>query len=347
VAPGRQHRGEEESAESRPAFSILMAAYNAEKTIGETLESLVGQTRSDWEAIVVDDGSTDATRAVVSSFASRDSRIRVVSKQNAGTASARNVAAGLATAPLLGLLDADDKYLCSYLESMGFFIEEHPDFDIYSSEGYLLDPSGVQRPSDGLAREGSTISYTAEDLLVRNRIWVQTLFRTAVFDLVGGFEEHPQMRMEDYDFWLRALLRGARHIRNPQQLWVYRLNPGSKSADPLSVAGDNLFMFDRLIESGELSGERLRIARRSRARLLRVPEILRAKSARRLLESRLLEREYVGARTLYAAARRAYLSGPKYACGLLLVMVSPRLFARVWRGKDRAKRVESGARPTA
>jgi glycosyltransferase involved in cell wall biosynthesis len=313
----------------RPAFSILVPACNAERTLGETLESLVGQTRSDWEAIVVDDGSTDATRAVASSFARRDSRIHVASKENGGTASARNVAAGLAHAPLFCLLDADDTYLFSYLEYMGHFIEQHADFDIYSCEGYLVDSSGVRRPGDILAPTSGTISYTAEDLLVRNHIWVQSVFRSGVFDLVGGFEEHPHMLNEDYDFWLRALLRGARHIHSYQHLWVHRVSSGSKSADPLRVAAGNSFVLDRLMSSGELSGRRRRIARRSLARLSRTPEMLRADAARRLLESRLREGEFVGARRSYVAARRAYVSRLKYVCGLLLIMVSPRLFARV------------------
>lgn len=330
-------RGGHGTAESQPTFSILVPAYNAESSIGETLESLLRQTRPDWEAIVVDDGSTDSTHVVATSFASCDSRIRVVSKENGGTASARNVAAKLARASLLGLLDADDTYLCGYLESMGSFIEQHSDFDIYSSEGYLLDASGVQRPSDVLAPQDMTLSYTAEDLLVRNRIWVQTVFRTAVFDLVGGFEEHPQMLNEDYDFWLRALLRGARHIHNPERLWVHRVSPGSKSADDVRVASGNWFILDRLVESGELSGVRLRIARRSRARLSKAPEQLRAEAARRLLESRLERRQYAGARRMYLEAQRAYISRLKYVCGLLLIVVSPRLFARASHDMSRLK----------
>jgi len=331
VSREERSRAANGSAQSESAFSILVPAYNAEETLGETLESLLDQTRMDWEAIVVDDGSTDATRAVAASFARRDSRIRVVSKQNGGTASARNLAAEMAHAPLLCLLDADDMYMCNYLERMGHFIDEHPDFDIYSCTGYFLDSSGNRRPSDALPPGSPTLSYTVEDLLVRNHIWVQSVLRASVLSVVGRFDEEWPFH-EDYEFWLRALLRGARHILNPEPLWIYRVSPGSKSADPLWVDEGNRRILDRLIESGELSGRRRRIARRGRALSLKQPEIRRAQAARRLFESNLLQRQYGGLRQLYRSARLAYVSVPKYVCGWMIVMVSPRLFAQVWRG---------------
>jgi glycosyltransferase involved in cell wall biosynthesis len=324
-----------ESIETKPnaaaRFSVLIAAYNAETTLGETLDSVLTQTRSDWEVIVVDDGSSDSTGTVAASYAQRDGRIRLLAKPNGGTASARNLAARNASTELLCLLDADDSYMPEYLERMGRFIDLHPEFDIYSSDGYILHPSGERRPNDLISDIAPLRSYAAEDLLVCNRIWVQSIVRRSTFDSINGFDEDAQMLNEDYDFWLRALLCGAQHIHNAERLWIYRISPESKSADAVAVARGNAYVLDRLIDGGSLRGARLQVARRSRSRLERFPEDLAARRARESLETRLLRGDVSDARRLYARARGAYPSRLKYAVGLGIVSVSPSLFARVLR----------------
>ena len=85
-----------------------MPAYDAETTLSEALESLLAQTYSAWEAIVVDDGSTDRTAEIAAMFAARDERLRVVRQPNAGESAARNAGAAIAKSDWLVFLDADD-----------------------------------------------------------------------------------------------------------------------------------------------------------------------------------------------------------------------------------------------
>jgi glycosyltransferase involved in cell wall biosynthesis len=311
-----------------PAFSILVAAYNAETTLPEALDSLLAQTRTDWEAIVVDDGSTDSTALIAARYAALDPRIRAISQANAGTGSARNTAARSARAGFFALLDADDLYLPEYLERIGRFIDEHPDNDLYSVDGLLLREDGSLAPDD-LQPDSEVRHYTAEDLLVRNRIRVHNVFRRSMYDMVGGFDESRSIRNEDYDFWLRALLAHARHIHDPERLKVYRISTTAKTADTMRCYESDIFMFRRLIEGGGLSAQQARIARRTLRGLLRFRKVLIGRDLRAQLEVRLRDRDLAHARSLYLRSHRGWSSTRKYVFGVLLIMVSPRLFARV------------------
>lgn len=102
---------------SVPRISIITAAYNAAGHIAAALDSVLAQTWSDWEMIVVDDGSTDATREVVGAYESRDPRIRFHGlDRNGGVATARNVALSLARGDWVTILDSDDRYEANRLE---------------------------------------------------------------------------------------------------------------------------------------------------------------------------------------------------------------------------------------
>jgi glycosyltransferase involved in cell wall biosynthesis len=304
-----------------------MPAYNSEATIAESLDSLLAQTRSDWEAIVVDDGSIDGTAAIAQSYAERDSRFTVISKANGGTASARNLAASRATADLWSLLDADDAYLPEYFERMGAFITAHPDFDIYSCSGYFFR-AGEDPWPDELPDTGEVRSFTVEEMLASNRFSVHAVFRREIHALVGGFCEDPRMILEDYHFWLTAMLRGARQIHDPERLWMYRVSAGQKTGDQLPCLRSNVHMLDTVLAAGELDRDRARIARASRRALLAACGLIQARTARDQLERRLARGDYAHARTSYLQARRGYWSPVKYLAGLAVIAVSPRLFAR-------------------
>ena len=97
-----------------PVFSIVMPAFNAERTIGPAIRSALAQTRTDFELLVVDDGSTDATADVVRSVGN-DPRVILISSENRGPAVARNLALERARGRYVSLLDSDDLYLPTYL----------------------------------------------------------------------------------------------------------------------------------------------------------------------------------------------------------------------------------------
>ena len=103
---------------SQPLVSIIIPAYNAGKYIARTIEGVMRQTIADWELIIVDDGSKDDTPGICDTFASKDSRIRVVHKSNGGVSAARNTGLDEAQGRYITFLDADDFFVPQYLEAL-------------------------------------------------------------------------------------------------------------------------------------------------------------------------------------------------------------------------------------
>lgn len=117
--------------------SIMMPAYNAEQYIGQAIESVLAQTYDRWELVVVDDGSTDGTAAVVARY--DDPRIRMVHQANAGEAAARNNALRNLQGDHIAFLDADDAYLPEHLRLTVDHLESHPERGGVYTDGYYCD----------------------------------------------------------------------------------------------------------------------------------------------------------------------------------------------------------------
>lgn len=127
----------------RSTVTVVVPLYNKRSTIARTIESILAQTHSNWELLVIDDGSTDGSAEVVETRY-RDARIRVVRQPNSGPAAARNHGAALATGELLTFLDADDAWRPQLLERAVALLAQHPDCDAFTAAFYL-EPAGVNR----------------------------------------------------------------------------------------------------------------------------------------------------------------------------------------------------------
>ncbi|NTW28726.1 MAG: glycosyltransferase [Coriobacteriia bacterium] len=306
-----------------PTFTIITAAYNAFDTLRETVESVLLQTVSNWELIIVDDGSTDATGDLARAFAAADARIRVLEQGNSGAAAARNAGAHVVRGSWLCMLDADDLLLPEFLEHMAAFREMHPGYDIYSPATTMLLRDGRRMPLHEGRPWDSVHSVSAVDQMWESRIAQVSLMRRDVFDRTGGYRD---IYSEDYDFWLRALILGARQLSNPEALWLYRRREGSKTTALVTEAESLLSILTDAREMQELSDEQ-------RAECDRAIVFAQARLGRRHLEEALLRGEYVGARRAYLRYRQAFPDLAKYALGLVLITASPRLYARIKIGR--------------
>jgi glycosyltransferase involved in cell wall biosynthesis len=226
-----------------PAFSVVVAAYNASATIGACLRSVQLQTRDDLEVIVVDDGSGDETAAIVAGEAATDRRIRLVSQANSGVSAARNAGVASARADLIGFLDSDDLWLPGYLEHAGRALAAAPDAGLaYADSRALLDSD--KRVHRQTALEASAMSVGLDDpqrllerLLEVNFITASAVtVRREVLDHVGAFA--PELdTCEDWDLWLRIASAGYRLVRaGVKPLVLTRESATSASKNALAMA---------------------------------------------------------------------------------------------------------------
>ncbi len=253
-----------------PLFSVIVPAYNAEDTLAETLDAIRLQTHEDWECIIVDDGSTDTTFDLARSVAAHDERLRVVQQPNRGTGGAYNTGVRAAVGEWVVICSADDLLAPEHLELMAEAIREHPDHDIFSCNGYYLQPDGSLDVVYRDMVDQAVRSWSMKELLERCFFSVGATYRRSLFALVGGYDE--DIFGEDYDFWLRAMARGARHLYIPSATATHRLSATQKSASHVRALQSDVRSIRSLMVSGLLDDADSRAARdaiKSRQRLIR------------------------------------------------------------------------------
>lgn len=208
--------------------TVLMAAYNVEQYIADAIQSVLAQTFSDFELLVVDDGATDRTAAIAETFAARDSRVHLLRKTNGGLSSARNAALRQSTAPIIAILDSDDLWEPRFLEAQLAILAKRPDVDVVTGNARNLGGSAHGRPArpfPDTRPEPSLLEILADE----EAIFIMSVFRRRVYEIVGGFDETMRSN-EDYDYWIRAAIAGCRFARNEQPLGWYRRRDDSLSA---------------------------------------------------------------------------------------------------------------------
>ena len=227
-----------------PVFSVVVPAFNAQDTLAETLSAVQAQTLLEWDCIVVDDGSTDGTRRIAQEFSASDARFRVISQENRGTGGAYNTGVAASQCEWVSICSADDVLLASHLETMLGAVRTHPGVSIFSCNGYYWFPDG----SKSLAYPGESgdreMQWTLEDTLERCFFSVGACYQRRLYDDVGGYLEDAYG--EDYDFWLRAMANGARHLYIPAALALHRVSATQKSANLVKAFESDISSIRRL-----------------------------------------------------------------------------------------------------
>jgi glycosyltransferase involved in cell wall biosynthesis len=184
---------------AQPFFSVIIPTFNRETFIEKAVDSVLGQSFSDLELIVIDDGSTDKTKELISHCS--DKRLNYVYQKNQGVANARNKGMKLARGEFIAFLDSDDHWVSEKLEVSSDYIKNFPDIHIFHTEevwyknGNLLDQKKKHKKPTG---------FVYEKALPICCISISTaVIKKEVFDAVGIFDEEL-VACEDYDFWLRA-----------------------------------------------------------------------------------------------------------------------------------------------
>ncbi len=209
--------------------SVVVPAYNISTYIADALKSLEKQTFQDFEVLIVDDGSTDNTAEIVQSFCQRDSRFRLLKKQNGGLASARNYGIARAKGEYIALLDGDDIYLPDKLASHVTQLDRGSKIGVVYSASRAIRDDG--KPTLMVLSGKPIKSDPLKALLCKNFLGHGSngVFRRCIVDEIGGFDE-TLPRCEDLDFWLRiALTSRWDFYRVPKVLCGYRVRPSGLS----------------------------------------------------------------------------------------------------------------------
>ncbi|MCM2284780.1 MAG: glycosyltransferase [Desulfobacula sp.] len=204
-----------------PTFSIIVPTYNQAKYIGAALDSILAQSYSGWEAIVINDGSTDDTAVIIENYAARDSRIRVFHQANGGVAAALNRGLSEARGTWINWLSSDDMFEPNKLQVNYNWIKRYPECNFFFSYFSILWESTGKLTKHDLWGPLPKPEYQILTLFYRNYLSGITIcIRRKSWEKVGQFDIILRYG-QDYDQWLR-LLRHNRAIFIPEWLVINR-----------------------------------------------------------------------------------------------------------------------------
>jgi glycosyltransferase involved in cell wall biosynthesis len=288
--------------------SIVVPTHNYARYLGEAIASVQQQTFTDWECVIVDDGSTDDPSEVMRHVA--DSRIRFIRQEQAGPSAARNRGLAESTGDLVQFLDADDLLGPMKLQAQVRILRERPDVDLtYCGARYFQDtaaePDGPEPARVWLDHPPYQVVSgcgleVLPALLHENIAAIEgPLIRRSLVDRAGGFDPNLR-RMEDWEYWLRCAVAGARFLYDPNddpaRLCHVRVHGTSASRDRISMLKSSIRVRQKIhdqLPTPELQRLNQRRVNEQSAEL-GIREGLAAGSAngvRRLLRSGIAERQ--------------------------------------------------------
>jgi glycosyltransferase involved in cell wall biosynthesis len=230
---------------STPLVSVVIPAYNAERYLGEAIESVLAQTYAPVETIVVDDGSSDGTAAVARSYPG----VELIVQENAGPATARNRGFAASRGDLIAFHDADDLMTPDKLAVQVGEMRADVAIGCVLAEQELLIEEGTELP---FWVEGSKVPTVMpakpEELADEPDVHPMTMVvRREVFERVGGFDEEMRAA-EDFDWMLRAAEDGVEFARLQRVLLKRRVHPASLTQDAAAGRAGHFLALKKRIE---------------------------------------------------------------------------------------------------
>ncbi|HKV33395.1 MAG TPA: glycosyltransferase family A protein [Pyrinomonadaceae bacterium] len=304
-----------------PSISVVIPAYQIAPYIAETLDSVFAQTLTDFEIIIVNDGSPD-TDELERALAPYGERICYIRQENAGAGAARNRGVRGARGEFVAFLDGDDLWHSDYLEKQLKFVREG-DYDLVYADALLFGDSPIA---------GKTYMQTAPSegpvtfiSLLRNDCNVITsgvvARRSAVID--AGLFDETLRNAQDFEMWTRMAKRGARLAYQRKVLLRYRCREGSLSGDEMNRLKREIRVYRHIKDTYDLTPA-------EQAELSRAMELQEAAVALADGKIRLLGERFDEARVSFEQAHRV-MGGWKLGATVVMLRVAPRLLRRLAR----------------
>jgi glycosyltransferase involved in cell wall biosynthesis len=312
-----------------PLVSVIIPAYNTAGYIGEALDSVFAQTFTNYEVIVVNDGSPD-TPALERALLPYRERVVYIAQENRGPSAARNAGIRAAHGRLIALLDSDDIWEPEYLAVHVAAMEADPTIDVIYPNALIFGDSDLagrefmeQCPSEGEVTFERLLTYECN-------VMVSVTARRETIVGAGMFDESESLAgTEDFELWLRIAQRGGRIVYHRRVLVRYRRRAGSLSADMTRIFSHGLQVMDKAERSLSLTPGELATLRRTRTRLRALYRFHQGKTA------------FLGGDTRVAieALREANAALGSIRIGVLLVLLrlAPRLLLGIYHLRARLR----------
>ncbi len=236
-----------------PEVSVIIPAFNRAAMLREAVQSVLAQTQAAFELIVIDDGSSDDTPAMLDSLCRRHSNLRFESISHRGVAAARNRGIARAQAPFIAFLDSDDLWHREKLTRQLNFMQGSP--SLWISQCQEIWIRGGRRVNPGrrhVKRGGDLFIESLRTCLVSASA---VIMRTALFRTLGGFDE-SMLAAEDYDLWLRIMLEGEVGLLDECLLTRRGGRADQLSASTPAIDRFRIFALMKLLTSDRLNGRR-------------------------------------------------------------------------------------------
>jgi len=223
-----------------PQISVIIPVYNGEKTIKETIDSVLNQTFSDFELIVINDGSTDSTLEILQTI--QDPRLKIFSYPNAGLPVSRNRGFSQASGEFISFLDADDLWTSDKLEAQLKALKENPPAQVaYSWTDFIDESSRFVRPASHITENGNVYAKLLLTCFIVSGS--NPLISRQAFIEVGGFDE-SLAASQDFDLYLRLAAR-YQLVAVPSPQVLYRVSPNSMSTNTRRLEATSLLVRER------------------------------------------------------------------------------------------------------
>ena len=210
-----------------PIISIVLPSYNGEKFICDAIDSIINQSIIDWELIIINDGSTDATGRIANEYAIKDKRIRVIdNKTNMKLPESLNIGFRKSIGEFLTWTSDDNIFMPHALEHMVDYLCMHPEYPMVCADMDTYDIESGER--------GHFAEYDPQIMYVADAVGACFLYRREVLQAIGEYDT-SLFCAEDYDYWIRVLRHFGRIGHLNETLYIYRYHSGTLTDTKLSL----------------------------------------------------------------------------------------------------------------